>query len=622
MIFRNWVLENFPFLEDDFDALTDYELFCKMMEYVKKLVKNDEDFNIRLTNLENTINNLDLQEEVNNKLDEMAESGELEEIIGQYLNLSSIFTFNNINEMISSENLINNSKAIVFGKNNYKDGGFKIFIIKDATDMQVDNINVYTLSNGKYAILVNESVFKNDVNYERFRYEDTNCFIINVSKYDKYYSKNIFKIGIANDYIGDNHKESTMKFAQRKNTTICTNAGVFNLDSPYQIWGACIINGEIVVNNPVPDNEGLYYFTIDDDGHFGYVQQDVTPSTMIANGVKNAILGFFPLIVDGNVFDHGEHYLNGKHPRLVYCENYDGSQFIFACEGRLFDNVGLDFSDIQTYLLNNYPNIKFAMALDGGGSLSVNVYKQKLNKSLDNNYTEDRPVPYFIYLANENATNTEQNDLNKILSVLGNQIYNLQTQINTLNKIYNNTLNLISDENYPNFKIYTNNTFTQPLQQLNFEKGAFSVQTVGLEDEVLETVLIATKKGIYNVDGMLGRFLENALLINNLNSTDLISGIYYTNNDTLNKIYSWQPVIYIKYTDSDILEILLPTSEASGILYRRYDGTNWTLYSELVCTSADRPTTHPTGMMVFDTTLGIPIWYDGTNWVDATGTQV
>jgi hypothetical protein len=28
------------------------------------------------------------------------------------------------------------------------------------------------------------------------------------------------------------------------------------------------------------------------------------------------------------------------------------------------------------------------------------------------------------------------------------------------------------------------------------------------------------------------------------------------------------------------------------------------------------------GQFYFDTTLGIPIWYDGTDWVDATGTVV
>ncbi len=46
MICKNSVLRNFPILEDDFDALTDYELFSKMVAYVKSLdsfVKNELD---------------------------------------------------------------------------------------------------------------------------------------------------------------------------------------------------------------------------------------------------------------------------------------------------------------------------------------------------------------------------------------------------------------------------------------------------------------------------------------------------------------------------------------------------------------------------------------------------
>ena len=39
--------------------------------------------------------------------------------------------------------------------------------------------------------------------------------------------------------------------------------------------------------------------------------------------------------------------------------------------------------------------------------------------------------------------------------------------------------------------------------------------------------------------------------------------------------------------------------------------------------TADRPTTFLyIGRTYFDTDLGIPIWYDGTNWVDATGATV
>lgn len=39
--------------------------------------------------------------------------------------------------------------------------------------------------------------------------------------------------------------------------------------------------------------------------------------------------------------------------------------------------------------------------------------------------------------------------------------------------------------------------------------------------------------------------------------------------------------------------------------------------------TANRPTVGlVVGLYYFDTTLGIPIWWDGENWVDATGTTV
>lgn len=39
-------------------------------------------------------------------------------------------------------------------------------------------------------------------------------------------------------------------------------------------------------------------------------------------------------------------------------------------------------------------------------------------------------------------------------------------------------------------------------------------------------------------------------------------------------------------------------------------------------TTAQRPTKNLyVGLVYFDTTLGLPIWYDGTEWVDATGTS-
>lgn len=94
-MFRNWVFQNFPFLENDFDALTDYELFCKMMEYVKEFAKDNEEFKKQLDTYENYFKNLDVQEEINNKLDEMASDGTLAEIINEEI-------FNELNDKIDA----------------------------------------------------------------------------------------------------------------------------------------------------------------------------------------------------------------------------------------------------------------------------------------------------------------------------------------------------------------------------------------------------------------------------------------------------------------------------------------------------------------------------------------
>lgn len=81
-------LTNFPFIEDDFDSLTNYGMLCKIVEYLNKVMSNENNQNesiIALYNafndLKNYVDNLDIQEEVNNKLDEMIENGEFQILI-------------------------------------------------------------------------------------------------------------------------------------------------------------------------------------------------------------------------------------------------------------------------------------------------------------------------------------------------------------------------------------------------------------------------------------------------------------------------------------------------------------------------------------------------------------
>lgn len=113
--FRRTVLQNFPFIEKDFDALTDYELLCKVVEYLNEvieqtnLMEDNENELVRVYNelyhyVENYFDNLDVQEEINNKLDEMAEDGSLTNLIKAYVDPIYQEYENSINNTVSIQN--------------------------------------------------------------------------------------------------------------------------------------------------------------------------------------------------------------------------------------------------------------------------------------------------------------------------------------------------------------------------------------------------------------------------------------------------------------------------------------------------------------------------------------
>lgn len=95
--FKGWVIENFPFIEADFDAITNYELYCKIVEYLNNVIYNQNQvqdlgselvagYNDVVDYVNDYFDNLDVQEEINTKLDKMAEDGSLGTLLQQYVN--------------------------------------------------------------------------------------------------------------------------------------------------------------------------------------------------------------------------------------------------------------------------------------------------------------------------------------------------------------------------------------------------------------------------------------------------------------------------------------------------------------------------------------------------------
>jgi hypothetical protein len=62
-------------------------------------------------------------------------------------------------------------------------------------------------------------------------------------------------------------------------------------------------------------------------------------------------------------------------------------------------------------------------------------------------------------------------------------------------------------------------------------------------------------------------------------------------------------------------------NNALRLYFNQVDNFTAFLGQTISGTSAERPAVSLyIGQMYFDTTVGIPIWWNGTNWVDATGT--
>ena len=101
----------------------------------------------------NYFDNLDVQEEINNKLDDMAEDGTLAEIIAQYVQLNGVLAYNTKALMKAAENLIDGSIAYTIGETTYNDGKCAFYKIREIQNTDVvDDYNIVALNNSETLI--------------------------------------------------------------------------------------------------------------------------------------------------------------------------------------------------------------------------------------------------------------------------------------------------------------------------------------------------------------------------------------------------------------------------------------------------------------------------------------
>lgn len=142
------------------ESMSYYEVLCALTKYIKDTllpaINENADAVAELQQLyielkqyvDDYFSDLNVQTEINNKLDEMAESGELTDIIAQYLQLAGILAFNTVNDMKNAENLANGSFAKTYGNTTYNDGKGRFYKIRNVLNTDViDEVNIIALTN-------------------------------------------------------------------------------------------------------------------------------------------------------------------------------------------------------------------------------------------------------------------------------------------------------------------------------------------------------------------------------------------------------------------------------------------------------------------------------------------
>lgn len=399
--------------------------------------------------LKDYLDNLDLQDEVNNKLDEMAESGELSNIIAQFLNANCILKFDNIQEMVESEALHEGNIVEVFGNENINDGFINYYYITN------EETNI-SLQNNLYAkLLYNEKV---DGSYLYDEIEQHELYVENskstvqifkIPNKDKFNKTIEMKHGFANDIISNtpaNEKPST--FSDRKNATLCINASIFDVDttSPNynKILGLIIHNGNVVTDTRQyymqPDwYKNRYILGLKNTGILKAYVGNLQSQVLIDDGVVESWQGFIPVLENGQntrdsllsthnwtapvyaltsdvtpnknkiyyILDSGEYVgqyhldafnpnltyyeqtVGGRYPRQIIAQNETTKDFyILSANGKgKTQNLGTTFEEVIVLLKYVDSDITFAYALDEGGSTAT-IYENinRINPTDDQTY--------------------------------------------------------------------------------------------------------------------------------------------------------------------------------------------------------------------------------------------
>lgn len=408
------------------ESMSYYECLCALTNYlyneVTPAVNNNADAVTELQNyVKNYFDNLDVQQEINNKLDEMAEGGQLTDIIAQYLNLAGVLAYNNVNEMKNADNIANGSIAKTLGFHEYNDGGGAYYKIRTITnDDTVDNITIIAITTDNSLIAELIPFYKMSVKcfgaYGDGTHDDTSAlqFAIGYNTYGSvYFDKGEYLISAPLKTYVDNSKQCNIEM--EKTTVIKANT---NISCLIELGG---LGGD---NTGVIDRERYIKGGILDATNCDYglkINGDAMGITIKEMEIKNFDVAGLYVPAGDTLYSSDllidDCYINGKGSHLtgvgIYLERPDNTILnlrINACKKCIYATKGGQFiRNVHGLGIGNdnwfTGTVFFEMS---GGSINTidNSYCDTLETFIKDTSTDDEASftitnsTYFSYLSN------------------------------------------------------------------------------------------------------------------------------------------------------------------------------------------------------------------------------
>ena len=366
-------------------------MFNKLSKNTKTTVEDYiNQFNELHDYVHDYFDNLDVQEEINNKLDAMVEAGTLQEIMADYLNASALWCYDTVADMVQATNLIAGSFAKTLGHYSKEDGLGAYYKIDTTGEIELDN--------GLYASVVTNpggNNYYDEITTYAQRLNSTWCYITTIPYHDTNDEEIPFSVNLAN--------QTPSEYAQDNNTTLTIN-GVAWINSTHE-YGSVISDGEIIASEDLSDIPDCYYYLgIKPNREMVSIQANqYSAEGLLAQGCEQAFMCYWQLIVNGAKADFdeiGSQLLDGgsvvtsSHPRQCIGQKADKTIVILTCDGRTPLDKGLTSDECATILLNQ--GCVNAWNMDGGGSATTVFKGYKVNKSVDNNGLNERLHRYTI----------------------------------------------------------------------------------------------------------------------------------------------------------------------------------------------------------------------------------